>query len=126
MKLRIKGNSLRLRISQSELARLVEGGSIEDTIHFAPAADAKLTYALHVASADPDISVEYLPQLVTVVLSSRAVTRWATSDDVGIYGSVETGVEPLTWSVEKDFACLDGDGPLDEDAFPNPNAGSAC
>lgn len=126
MKLRIKGNTLRLRISQSELAQLIESGSVEDTIRFAPAPDAKLTYALHVVSMAPDISVEYLAQRVTVVLSSQAAGRWATSDAVGIYGSSDTGAGSLDLIVEKDFACLDTDQPLDEDAFPNPNAGSAC
>lgn len=126
MKLRIKGNSLRLRISQSEMAKLVEGGSIEDTIRFTSAEDAKLTYVLQVAPADPDISVDYLPQRVIVVLSTQAAADWAASDAVGIYGSANTGVAPLELIVEKDFACLDSDDPSDEDAFPNPNAGPAC
>ncbi len=126
MKLRIKGNSLRLRISQTELAKLVESGSIEDTIYFAPAPDAKLTYALQVAAAGPDISVEYLPQRVTVLISAPAASHWATTDAVGIYGSASTGTSSLELKVEKDFACLDGDEPLDDDAFPNPNAGLIC
>lgn len=126
MKLRIRGNSLRLRISRSEMAKLVESGTIEDTIHFAPSPDAKLTYALHLAAADSEISVEYLPQRVTVVLSTGAATRWATSDAVGIYGSSDTSAGPLELIVEKDFACIDGNEPSDEDAFPNPNAGPAC
>jgi hypothetical protein len=126
MKLRIKGNSLRLRISRSEMAKLAEGGNIEDTIHFAPATDAKLTYALRIAAEGSDVSMEYLPQRVTVVLSTQAATRWATSDEVGIYGTSDTSAGPLELIVEKDFACLDGDEPADEDAFPNPNSGTAC
>ena len=126
MKLRIKGNSLRLRVSQSELAKLIQGSTIEDTIQFSPAPDAKLTYALEIASSGPDVRVEYVPQCVTVVLSTQAAERWASGHDVGVYGSSETSAGPLEVIVEKDFACLDGDPSRDKDAFPNPNAGSAC
>ena len=126
MKLRIKGNSLRLRISRSEMASLIEIGNIQDTIQFAPAADAKLTYGLQHDSATQDIRVEYQPQRITVLLSTETAKRWAGSDEVGIYGSSETGSGVLELMVEKDFACLDGNDPHDEDAFPNPNAGSAC
>ena len=39
MKLRIKGNSLRFRVTQSELAKLVELGRVEETIYFGPEPD---------------------------------------------------------------------------------------
>ena len=126
MKLRIKGNSLRLRVSRSEMETLVKSGIIEDTIHFAVGPEAKFTYALRHASAASTIHVEYLPQHVAVVLSTEAAKLWAASDQVGIYGSSETAAGPLEIFVEKDFACLDGENPLDDDAFPNPNAESAC
>lgn len=126
MKLRIRGNTLRLRISRSEMVTLVEAGIIEDTIHFSMAPEASLTYALQHVASGPDIRVEYLPQRVELVLSTEAAKRWASNNEVGIYGTVETGAGPLELLVEKDYACLDGDNPLDEDAFPNPNAGSVC
>ena len=126
MKLRIKGNSLRLRISRSEMETLVSSGSIEDTIYFAVGPEAKLTYTLRHALATSDVHVEYLPQQVHVVVSTEAAKSWAASDQVGIYGSSETSAGPLELVVEKDFACLDGENPLDDDAFPNPNAGSVC
>ena len=109
------------------MATLIEVGAIEDTICFGLAADAKLTYALQISNSEPNIQVEYRPRRVTVLLSTEAASRWASSDDVGIYGSFETSAGPLQLVVEKDFACLDGDDPSDEDAFPNPNAAkSAC
>jgi len=125
MKLRIKGNSLRLRISRSEMAKLLQAGTIEDTICFGETADAKLIYALRMAAAG-DIRVEYLPQRVTVILSTEAASEWASSNKVGIYGSSDTPAGPLELIVEKDFACLGGDNPQDEDAFPNPNGESVC
>ena len=53
MKLRIKGDSLRLRVSRSEIGRLLAGDCLEDTIHFAPEARAKFTYALQ---QEPSVS----------------------------------------------------------------------
>lgn len=121
MKLRIKGNSLRLRISPSELARLMKSGRVEDTIQFTPASDARLTYALELRNDNEPIALEYSHQAVTCVLSAAAASRWAESDDVGIYGG-----RSVALVVEKDFACLDGNGHEDADAFPNPRAGVVC
>ncbi len=55
MKLRIKGNSLRLRVSPSEMERLLSAGRIEEIIHFAQEPDAKLTYALEQAASKQEI-----------------------------------------------------------------------
>ena len=125
MKLRIKGNSLRLRVSRSELATLIKSGAIEETIHFAMEPNAKFTYALRHEPTATTVRIEYLPQQVAVLLSTEDAERWAASDQVGIYGSSETSVGALEIVVEKDFACLDGNA-LDDDAFPNPNAESVC
>jgi hypothetical protein len=46
MKLRIKGNTLRLRVSRSKVPRLLSGDRLEETIHFTPEPVAKFTYAL--------------------------------------------------------------------------------
>lgn len=126
MKLRIKGNSLRLRISQTEMASLLADGSIEDTICLGLSADACLTYALEHRVDGDEVGVEYRGQRVSIIISTAAATRWAHGDDVGIYGSSETACGPLEVIVEKDFACLDGNDPQDEDAFPNPAAGVVC
>jgi hypothetical protein len=123
MKLRIKGNSLRLRISRTEMARLLQVGRIEQTVYFAR--DAKLTYALEHAASAQTISVRYRPQEVTVLLSTSEARQWAEGEQVGIYGSADTGHGPLALLVEKDFACLnasDADSEDEADAFPNPKA----
>jgi hypothetical protein len=46
MKLRIQGNSIRLRVSRSELAAFVETGRLEETVYFGPQVETSLTYAL--------------------------------------------------------------------------------
>lgn len=127
MKLRIKGNSLRLRVSCSDVDRLLEKGRIEETIHFGFDADARLTYALEHANAPEEIAALHRNREVAVVLSSQSAQRWAASpDQIGIYGSVRVHSGELALLVEKDFACLDDANADNEDTFPNPNAGAVC
>ena len=123
MKLRVKGNSLRFRLSQSDVARLAQSGEIAETVYFGPEPDAKLSYALKASPSNVALSIGYAEQRVTVFLGSDAVSHWAAAEsEVGIYGSVDTGREPLELSIEKDFACLDASEEENQDTFPNPAA----
>ena len=126
MKLRIKGDSLRLRIAPSEMARLLEGGRVEETIHFGAGRDECLTYALeHEANAD-SLGVRYEAGRVTVVLPSADARDWAGGDAVGVYGAVNAGAARLEIAVEKDWACLDKGEAENRDTFANPNQGANC
>jgi len=126
MKLRIKGNSLRLRITPSELNRLLETGRIEETICFATDENARLTYVLKHDADAPAMSVNYSRQEIAVVVSSRDVRQWACAQDVGLYGEVPTRSGALELAVEKDFACLDQNDAENADTFPNPHQGTVC
>jgi hypothetical protein len=127
MKLRIKGDSLRLRVSPGEMSRLLQSGRIEETIHFGPEPDAALTYALLTGTAqDNVITVRYLPREIAVLVPTARARAWADSDQVGIYGATDTGTGQLELAVEKDFACLDKSVVENHDTYPNPNQGVAC
>jgi len=127
MKLRIKGNSLRLRVTRSEVDRLLETGRVEETIHFGLDQDARFTYVLEYAKVPQEISAIYRTKEVAVVLSSEAVRQWADSpEQVGVYGRLDVCNGELMLLVEKDFACLDGTDADDKDTFPHPNIGAAC
>jgi hypothetical protein len=126
MKLRVKGNSLRFRVSPSELARLLEEGRIAETIRFTAQEEAKLTYALEHAAAEEPISARYQPQEVTVVLSTQRARSWAEGDEVGVCGTVRFGSDELELIVEKDFACLDGTDEDNKDTFANPKNEVSC
>lgn len=126
MKLRIKGDSLRLRIGPAEVKRLVETGRIAETIHFAPAPEASLTYALETAAQAEIISVHYASQEVAVLLSAARAHAWAEGSDVGLYGYAPIADGLLEIAVEKDFACLDKSGAENEDTYPHPQEGAVC
>jgi len=127
MKLRIKGDSLRLRVSRSEVARLLAGDCLEETIHFAPETSAKFTYALQ---QDPSVSrptVQYAGNRVTILVPTPQTNVWGVTNQVGIAEDVSLGdLGSLALLIEKDFACLDRSEEDNEDTFPNPNAGTTC
>jgi hypothetical protein len=127
MKLRIKGNSLRLRVSRSEVERLLRRERLEDTIQFAPQADAKLTYALEQASSASLPTVRYTEGEITVVIPADLAENWCTTEMVGIAESVNLGAfGSLELVIEKDFACLDRSEEENQDTFANPHAGAVC
>jgi hypothetical protein len=127
MKIRIKGNSLRFRVTQSELARLMDEGRIDETIYFSPSEDSRLTYVLEHQSSSSSTSLRYQPPEVAIVLSTVDLRVWGESDQVGIYASADLGIHGvLDLLVEKDFACLDLSDAENKDTFPNPAAGAVC
>jgi hypothetical protein len=127
MKMRVKGNSLRLRVSRSEVTRLLHGERVEETIHFAPQATAKLTYALERESSVVAPTVRYVEGEVTVRIPADQLITWCLTDQVGIVRRVSLGpLGSLDLVIEKDFACLDRSDEDNRDTFANPNAGATC
>lgn len=125
MKLRIRGNSIRLRVSRSDLIALAENGKIENTIHFADSPAAMWSYGIVQDSTSALHSVQFEPNRITVMVSPDDVKRWADSEDVGLYFSQNIGSQgTLDVLLEKDFACLDRSDEENSDTFPNPN--EAC
>jgi hypothetical protein len=124
MKLRIKGDSLRLRVSRSEVERLLAGACLEETIHFAPEACAKFTYALQREASATRTTVQYVGNKVTILIPADQANAWGVTDQVGIAEDISLGaLGSLALLVEKDFACLDQSEKDNEDTFPNPTSG---
>jgi hypothetical protein len=127
MKLRISGNSLRLRLSQSDLAQFIEQGRVAGMIRFALQDSATLTYAFEHNPSIATAQVRYESQMVTVIVSTQHAHTWAGTDQVGIYESIDLGQHgKLDVMIEKDFACLDGTDEQNKDTFPNPSQGAIC
>jgi hypothetical protein len=115
MKLRLHNGSLRLRLSQSEIARLRDTGSVEDTIVFE--SGTELRYAVE---TDPTIAVmtaTYDNASIRVSIPAPAAKQWIESDQPGIEESGKLGI-----LIEKDFQCLHRPPEPGEDSFPNPLA----
>ncbi len=128
MKLRIQGNSLRQRISKSELAKFVETGRLQETVYFGPEQGSELTYIISQDADRTGLDVEASAGHVKVVVPAEVARTWADSEQVGIDGVVDLGARgKLSILVEKDFACVDRGTEENADTFPNPLAAAhAC
>lgn len=104
MKLRIRGNSVRIRVMKSELDRIATSGHVEDAVHFG--GESKLVYRL-VADESEAVTAAFDGAELTVRLPAASVKAWAATDLVSISGEQALdGPETLRILVEKDFECL--------------------
>ena len=127
MKLRIKGDSIRLRLGRSEVDRLAAGGAVVESTTFDPMGRQRFEYRL-VADRDADEVVAALEDnRLTVRVPAGRAAAWGRSDAIGI--AVEQGIgdgKALRILIEKDLECLDGPpGESQADAFARPG-GAAC
>ena len=127
MKLRIKGNSLRLRVTPSEVKQLLRYGGIREHVQLTPNPQDRLTYALISSPSGSKTTITYQFGDITISVPEIELRRWAGSDDVGVYADVPLGDElGLSVAIEKDLACLDRSDAENEDTFPNPNLAAVC
>ena len=127
MKLRIKGNSIRLRVSRSDLTKLAERGAIQDEVHFSGHTWDAWIYGIARRQALSVPTVEFEERRVLVVVGDEEVRRWSSTEEVGIYFLQDIGVHgTLEIALEKDFACLDRSHEENSDTFPNPLASEQC
>jgi hypothetical protein len=112
MKLRIKGNSLRYRLTKSDIAQLQMDGFVKETVEFL---NTMLTYVLQVASTQY-LSADYNQNVVTVYMPRKMMAKLAETEEVGFEG--DSG--KLHILVEKDFVCIDNVVEDQSDNYPNP------
>jgi hypothetical protein len=119
MKLRIHGDSLRLRLNQSEVAQFSKTGFVEDSIQLAPG--ASFAYALESLSSLSAPQALYGNGSLRIQVPGADANDWVRSERVGISGDqpIESG-KRLSILIEKDFPCQHGDESRDQDAYPNP------
>jgi hypothetical protein len=114
MKIRIKGNSLRYRLTKTEVEHFTESGYIEESINFGKQA---LIYALEKTN-NTLLSATLNNNKITFLMPDIMVTEWALTNKVGFEGFDED----LFLLVEKDFVCLDNTTEDQSDNYPNPNS----
>lgn len=104
MKLRIQGNSIRLRVTQREAAALEAGERLESWVRFGPAPADRLGYAIEVSPDLAEVRASYAGGALVVALPAGVARTWAGTNQVGIEHSqvVDVG-EALEIVVEKDF-----------------------
>jgi hypothetical protein len=71
MKLRISGNSIRLRVRRSEVTKLTAGERIAETVHLGCSEQAALTYALGTEPDAASVQLRYEGGEILVLLDLR-------------------------------------------------------
>jgi hypothetical protein len=123
VKLRIVDDSLRLRLTRSEVALIERGLTVASRTHFP--GGPMLTYSLAVADVTR-ISASFDAAAIEVTLPRSDALPWAAGNDVSLHGEqpLEDGV--LRILVEKDFTCVEPrDGEDQADLYPNPKSETA-
>ena len=122
MKLRIRDNSVRLRLTRTEVDTLRETGVVIATTGFPGGREFRYRVESSPASVNP--GALFSDNMITVRLPETAVLAWATTEQVSLAGEqlLDDG-EKLAVLVEKDFACLaPREGEDESDMYPHPQA----
>ncbi len=123
MKMRLRENSIRLRLLQSEVNQLREIGSVSETITLGVKPTEQFIYALRISNDTKNVHAQMLNNHIEIFLSVTEAEFWMNNDEeVGIYAVQNISEDSdLNITIEKDFACPTRPADLDNtDAFPNP------
>jgi len=121
VKLRIKGDSLRLRLAQGEIRELEARGEVEDRVSFG--AGMALRYRLRRNDGISAISASYRNNLIDILLPAALAERWCGTDLVSLSATQALAAGELRILLEKDWACLaPREGEDESDNFPHPQA----
>jgi hypothetical protein len=128
MKLRIKGSSLRLRLTQGEVRRLETEGEVAEQVNFGRG--VRLTYRLKAEPARSAITATYANDVIDIRVPREEAITWAqTADQVALAQGETVSGDDLRIIIEKDWNCLAPRADEDEsDNFPHPKAdtGETC
>ncbi len=119
MKIRIKGNSVRIRLSKTEVETLAKQGNIEESTHFPNGA---FLYSLKTKNDIDNLSAAITGSTITMYVPESAVADWATNEVVGFDHTLPLGDgDSLYLLLEKDFKCIDAAVTEDQsDNYENP------
>ena len=114
MKIRIKGNSLRYRLTRTDVETFAKEGNLAEQTAFG---SDVLTYVL-LRSAGERLTATFKDNQITVLMPAGMADEWAHTERIG-FENVDSGLHLL---IEKDFKCLDNVAEDQSDNYPNPLA----
>lgn len=118
MKIRIKGNSIRYRLTRTEVETFSRQGYITERTEFM---DQIFYYELRSHNKISNLDAGFKNNTITMYLAEKNINDWATSDRVGFEHAITLGNgKELFLLLEKDFVCLDETIEDQSDNYPNP------
>lgn len=119
MKIRIKGDSVRLRLTQTDIRNLGQQGYVQEQTHFG---NTVFGYRLQRSEVVSDMSADFSGGNITVSIPNDFVQVLVKTDRVGYDTNQPIGEnKALFILVEKDFQCLDHTLEDQSDMYLNPN-----
>jgi hypothetical protein len=118
MKIRIRSNSVRIRLSKTEVDLFAKDGYVEERTEFI---NSTLVYA--VKSSDGNtLSADFVNGNITLYVPANTLQQWASTDLVGLdYNMPLPNGSHLYLLIEKDFKCIDAAATEDQsDMYENP------
>lgn len=127
MKLRIKGNSVRLRLGRSEVEEFGRTGKVQEKVRFGTRPQDTFCYQIEKGRGD-EVSASFLDGKITVYVPDRIAGTWVETEQIGFEGSqVLDDKTELYILIEKDFVCLsEHDRENQSDKYPHPKGEDAC
>ncbi len=119
MKIRIRGNSVRFRLTKNEVEQLCSEKIIEEKTNF-PNLD--FIYSVKV-STTKNLDVDFANNKISLQISEELLQGWDTNNTVGYSHSVPTcNGKTIDILLEKDFTCLEDRGEDESNNYPNPKS----
>ena len=123
MKVRIKGNSLRYRLTKTEIDNFGKLGFLEEKTEFLNG--PSFHYRLERKAGIENLEASFSGNMICIFVPENIATEWTTTDVVGFDTKMNIGDgKELFLLVEKDFVCLDNTFEDQSDNYENPN--KAC
>ncbi|MDX1328678.1 MAG: hypothetical protein R3299_13330 [Arenibacter sp.] len=120
MKIRIRGNSIRYRLTRTEVELLQKTGYIAEHTAFN---GAQFTYAIKAVKNLNALEANFQKNTITLLFPLVENKVWADIDRVGYENKmVLNDGQILKLLLEKDFVCLDERLEDESDNYPNPAA----
>ncbi|WP_228236874.1 DUF7009 family protein [Allomuricauda sp. M10] len=118
MKIRIKGNSVRFRLTQSEVKLLSEIGSVQEITEFGTHA---FQYRVQLMKGIQNLQAAYAHNEIVLSIPETEGREWFQKETVGFEHEMPLSEgKKLHLLVEKDFACLENTAEDQSDNYPNP------
>ena len=122
MKIRILGNTIRLRLKVYEVEALRDQGLIEEVLAFGPSESNQLRFRIR--TGEEAFAIEQQGTSITIIVPRSVAQAWTGTDLVGFDQTISTSMEREVYVlIEKDFACLDGEREDEPGSYPNPIEG---
>ena len=121
MKLRFRGNSLRLRVNRREVESLAAGQALAEHVIFP--GDTQLEYSLTTDAGEP--MARFNNGSIQVFAPRQQIANWAGGDEIGLYFDLPANGATLKIAIEKDLECVDG-RPEERDPEAFPRVGKNC